>query len=198
MKERKSNVNNKFDISHDFWVVSVLNSGESRLHLGHSMLVVEGLSGEGLFVGQYDILAKDISGEMRIHKVRCFEFDEYKNPIPYATLPSSSWHAEPENVCNMIKAIKEDKEQTEKANKGESEYIKYSFVGQNHFLFKFFQENNINCADWCVTKLKIAIPNLEYRGTAKPKLLAGLFTGADQERIEDIKGTMPESGCNIF
>ncbi len=214
MKEQKSQVNARFTIENSISVVSVLNSGSTRFDFGHSVIVVEMFDEKGDFrVGQYDLCAKDISGEMIVSEIRCFESHGYQNSKPYSIYPNSSWCADPENVCNMIKSIKEDQEKTEKAKKGQGQYIKYSFVGENHFCIKFFQENNMNCADWCLEKLKIAVPNIEYRGTAKPKLLAGVMTGREQEVIgevqevigdvkdwviEEVQETFPRPKCVLF
>ncbi|MBA3537267.1 MAG: hypothetical protein H0T84_11770 [Tatlockia sp.] len=194
--KRKSEVNGKYTIREDQWIVSVLNSGDTRFHLGHSLIVVEGFSEEGSFVGQYDIRVKNISGEIVVSAIKCYESTKSQYTQPYSTLPSSSWHADPENVCKMIDSIKEDKEKAEKAEKID-DYRKYSFVGTNHFLFSFFQERNMNCTDWCIEKIQIAVPSMQYSGTAKPKLLAGLKTGQDQEFIEEVTSTMP-NGCNIL
>lgn len=194
--KHKSEVNSKYVIKEDLWVVSVLNSGDTRLHLGHSFIVVEGFSEDSLFVGHYDLKTDEISNIRVVSEIRCFESTKCNYPQPYSTLPSSSYHADPDNVCDMIKSIKQDIDKTAKAQKPD-EYIQYSFTGRDHFLFKFFKENNINCADWCIEKLKIALPSLEYSGTAKPKFLAGIQTGRNQEQIEEIKSTMPV-GCNIL
>jgi len=68
----------------------------------------------------------------------------------------------------MIASIKRDKEECEKATKGEAEFRRYQHLGKSHLLAD--EGAGDNCATWCVEKLDIA--GIEAYGT-KPKQLAG-------------------------
>lgn len=181
----KSKVNPLLDFNNSQWLISILNSG-LRFGFGHSMIVVEGVDNNNLFIGQYDI-QDEILDENKINptgvivEIRCFEEKTYSRD--YASMSSYSYPVTPTQARLMIESIKWDQDRTEQAQNGEIvngrkvEFIKFQWTGEHHFFGK--KSQGINCTQWCLNKLTIAGIAKE-NNISKPKIASGIFTGEDR------------------
>jgi len=169
--------------------LSVLNTGNK--FSGHSVLVVEGIEGDKLFVGQYDItatIAPPAAGDAKqdgqatgvinqasiennfnvkghINKIRCYESENYS--IDYSKFSSKSYRYVPASAAKrMISSIKSDAKRIDE----NLEKQRYQFLGKN---FPWVNsDNGHNCASWVQEKLEIA--GIDHGNTkSKPKKVAG-------------------------
>lgn len=201
----KSRVDPRYQFDEKIWVVSLINADTTLKgkFSGHSVLLVEGkrnipgdsvsMFNETLFIGQYDISIgpteydtnrlRSLKNEKGVvYKVNVRERDKYSHPRGdqyYKESTSRCWHKARENIERMIAFIKADKERTEKAFRGEAEFIKYQAYGSQGGLLQWLfsdkaeeaTEEAINCAQWCLNKLKDA--KITHDVKPKPETAAG-------------------------
>lgn len=162
---RQSQVSPSFTVDKDVWVISVLNAGSP--FGGHAILVVEGEQIDGrIFVGQYDIRADippargtfNANPTGYISEIGIREGVAYTYPGGYQRLSHRSFHMDARKFPALREAIVNDKEITDRAKSGAGEYLPYQFVGSQGMLYQLLgaDNNGINCAEWCIGKLKIA------------------------------------------
>jgi hypothetical protein len=152
-----SQINPRYTITNDNWVVSVLNTGP--IYAGHNVIVVEGLNAGQLFVGQYDIKATSdpipgVADHGYITRVDCHEGPGYTRD--YSGYRGHVSYAPAAGVTNMITSIKADKDIIDHGG-----LIKFQLLGLNHPLSD--PEGGHNCASWSKEKLDIA--GIRTRGT---------------------------------
>lgn len=87
-----------------------------------------------------------------IINIRIFQ-DYYKNQERYKNLSVRSWEISSEQGEKMLKSIFEDKVKTDKAHKGEEDYIPYQSAG-NRVIFG--KNDAHSCTTWCLEKLEEA------------------------------------------
>jgi hypothetical protein len=163
-------VNEEFEFNEEVWVVTLLNTGTGLggKFTGHSVLLFEGVYKGELFVRQCDIQAmpteESILGEPfknvrgAITNIRMFP-SYYEERHRYKEMSSRSWYRSKEQVAAMLEVAKADKEQTEKAKRGEAEYLAYQYAGRYRFDF-FGEKDNTgdevadNCPTWCYKILR--------------------------------------------
>ncbi len=196
-------INNKFNVSKDEWVVSIINTGSKSG--GYAAIVVEGIETDEkyslfqqAFINQYDITAQpdpEQSGSLNIkgyiNQVRCYEGAENKRDYQGKKFPGESKYAEPLAVKRMIDSIKKDAVHTERAmenisRKARSEPLildeknipiepfRFQYLGKNHPLVKIF--GNTTEGNNCASWSleKLSIANIgDGDGIPKPKKVAG-------------------------
>jgi|GEM_PF-4880489 len=179
------------NFTRDIWVITVINTRRTSVIstlIGHSALVVEGREENGLFfVGAYDIQSGQIHEgwhKSHISKIRVWEdntLSSVTEELPefierYKSCTRTSWLAHNDDAKRMIESIHNDKNITEKAKAGEDDFLIYRFLGSGRTTEGFIsilwpKGNGVNCAEWCMDKLKIA--DINPGGKPKPELIAG-------------------------
>ncbi len=196
-------INDKFNVTKDEWVVSIINTGSK--FGGHAAIIVEGVEidekhpfFQKVFVNQYDIAANaeeeqgsSLNTKGYITKIKSFEYEENKRDYQEKKFPGESKYVEPLAVKRMIDSIKKDAIRTERAmenisrkTRGEPlildeknipiEPFRFQYLGKNHPLVKIF--GNTTEGNNCAGWCleKFSVANIgDENVIPKPKKVAG-------------------------